>query len=949
MKLVVIDVETTGLSPDQDEIIEIGAVEWTEDGIGEQFHSLVRPTRPVPESILGLTGMTMSELASAPTLEEVLPRFLAFIEGKPLAGHHVGFDIEFLTHACEAVGYVLPTAADGLDTRDLSRVLFPFAGSHRLQDAAARLGIQVEQSHRAPADALTTARVISGLSQKALALPHLTLQALVRLASLYSAVTGQWLAELADRQAAHAPNALPEGCETIDQLAFRSASSRPTNRPSQTTASEDWTSESERLLAADSPLSAALPGFEVRPGQQKMVTAVADALQQDRHLIAEAGTGTGKSLAYLIPAVLYARRNDTRVVISTHTIALQDQIAERDFPTLRSVIAEPLKLSVFKGRTHYICMRKLRHESELLGWTHVPEEVRAYMRLLVWLTETETGSREELAMTGAEQRVWPRVQSESETCINKRCPFFKPCFYFRARAQAYDADVVVTNHALVMTDLKAENRVLPPYEKLIVDEAHHLEEEATRQLGEEVRHGQIRALLARLVRDHGRQGVLPELHERLTEQGRTSLVADVSELMDICQEFESQLNHAFAALAKIIPPHANELRLTAQIHSHPAWPQYAGAVAELSQLWQRAQGKLSRLADAAAASDDELAGRMLDAVGYFPALGAAIETMDKAQEETPEWVTWIEAGAEVRGASALRNVNLYRTPLDIAPILEERLFAKKSSVVLTSATLSVEGRFSYVTHRLGLANFSKSGRLAEVKVPSPFQLRRQALLCVPNDAPELAKMETHDAALWLAESVYRLAMASRGKMLVLFTSHQLLRATAAHVRDPLVGAGYQLFAQGLDGNRSRLLEAFRQHPHGVLFGAQSFWEGIDLPGDQLRTLVIVRLPFAPPTHPVTKARHEQLEQQGQSAFWHASLPEAVVRFRQGFGRLIRTSSDRGAVICYDRRLVESRYGRVFVRSLDGVVPIYAPESEVIGKVQTFFQVSDACSPRRAVH
>ncbi|WP_026962490.1 helicase C-terminal domain-containing protein [Alicyclobacillus herbarius] len=947
MKFVVLDLETTGLSPDRHEILEIGAVEWIDGQIGETFHSLIRPASKVDAAIFELTGLSPADLMHAPPMADVLPRLLSFLEGHVLAGHHIEFDLGFLHAACEAFGYVLPVSEDALDTLHLSRILCPQAREHRLIDLARRYNIPVRTPHRALADAEVTAHALTALATQAKRLPQVTLQTLVRLASLYSGVTGAWFAELVDQQQQESQGADVNGVEVVEDLVFRSPQPWLEDRPSSSDQTEDWKSESAQLLSSNSPLAEALPGFEVRPGQQKMVVEVAKSLAEDLHLIAEAGTGTGKSLAYLIPAALYARRHDTRVVISTHTIALQDQIAERDFPTLRKVIPEPLRLTVFKGRTHYLCMRKLRHEVAMLGWTNNPEEIRAYMRMLVWLTETESGSREELALSGSEQSVWPRVQSESETCINKRCPFFKPCYYFRARAKAYEADIVVTNHALVMTDLKADHRVLPPYEKLILDEAHHLEEEATRQLEDEVRSGHLHALLARLVRDRGRQGVLPELQIRLTERGHHALVEAVMELIDICAQMETQFEQVFAFLHQLLPAHTNEVRVSAEMRKQSAWTRYEQVVHQLTELWRRAEPKLTRLAEAAAVEDDETAARLLDAVGYFPVLGGAIDTLGNALEESSDWVTWIERSAETTGArTGWRGVNLHRTPLSIASILEERLFSKKSSVVLTSATLSVEGRFNYIKDRLGLKTFADAGKLSEVRVASPFRLREQVLLCVPNDVPELARLGPDEAARWLTPSLVRLAEMSRGKVLALFTSHQLLRAVAAKARAALAEVGCELFAQGLDGSRTQILEAYRTHDQGVLFGAQSFWEGIDLPGDQLRTLVIVRLPFAPPTHPVTEARHEQLERNGKSAFWQASLPEAVVRFRQGFGRLIRTTSDRGAVVVYDTRLVQSRYGRVFLRSLDGVRPVVGPEAEVLSKIGAFFQSENACQTSR---
>ncbi len=317
-----------------------------------------------------------------------------------------------------------------------------------------------------------------------------------------------------------------------------------------------------------------------------MVEAVAEALEGDIHLLAEAGTGTGKSLAYLIPAALYAIHNDTRVVVSTHTISLQDQIAKRDFPLLRQVIQHPLSLSVFKGRTHYVCMRKLLQEVKSVGFASSQDEIEAYMKLLVWLTETEEGNREELRLQGKLTNVWPRVQSETETCINKRCPFFKPCYYFRARGRAYEADVIVTNHSLILSDVKANHRVLPRYDKLILDEAHHLEEEATKHLGDDVHQLQCSALIGRLSRDNGKHGVIPELLTRLQGSDAVSVkaVPALEHVVDTLRELRGVVETTFATFCEWLPPGENVFRITRAVENTPTWNKYLELVDELQEL-----------------------------------------------------------------------------------------------------------------------------------------------------------------------------------------------------------------------------------------------------------------------------------------------------------------------------------------------------------------------------
>lgn len=952
MKLVVVDLETTGLNPVQDEIIEFAAVRVANGQIEDTFHSLIRPDSAVPKEVTELTGIADKDLKKAPRLEEVLPQFLAFIEGHTVAGHNVSFDYEFLEAACEGTGYEMPVNRDVLDTLQLAHILLPTEREYRLQNIADRLGIAASGWHRALNDTMATYSILRELAVVAQALPYITLQEMSRISALFSPVTALWFQEQADVRLATDGVTLPENTEIIAQLVFSKEQLEINAHPSSATETEiaeggqpDTTcskqppvQKSTDWLGQESPLSTILPGFEVRAGQQEMVSAVVAAFEGDSHLIVEAGTGTGKSLAYLIPSALYAKQHDTRVVVSTHTIALQDQIENRDFPTLQKIVGNDLRLAVLKGRTHYVCMRKLQQESMHLTFATPVAEIVVYLAFLSWLVQTEHGMREELSLRGSSLSVWPRIQSETESCIHKRCPFFKPCYYFRARGHAYEADVVVTNHSLVLSDVKADHRVLPSYDKLVLDEAHHLADQATKHLGNEVRQSQCFALLGRLSRDKGKHGIIPELirREDTNHGGATRVAEKLSALSEHIESLYGQFDQVFQALGSLVNTNQGELRITGEIRALPVWKYYLEIINEMDPALaslRHTQGDLKAWGEAE--ENSEKAGRWLDAAGFLEELFGQVEGLRAVRESNDGWVEWVERTGNGRHS----HVTLHAAPIDVADILDKQLFNKKSSIVLTSATLSVNQTFDYTIEQLGLIRSKRENKLLTLTVGSPFDYQKQALLCVPSDVPELAKLEPSVAATWLSDSIYQLAKASGGRLLALFTSHALLRMTAQAVRDPLASANLRLYAQGIDGNRTHLLQAFKASEGAVLFGAQSFWEGIDLPGDELTTLVIVRLPFAPPTHPVSQARHERLEQSGKNPFMADSLPEAIVKFRQGFGRLIRRVNDSGVVVVYDKRLVTARYGQAFIKSLDGVRPFVAPEQTVLREVEKFLRSS----------
>ncbi|GGJ07331.1 DNA polymerase III subunit epsilon [Alicyclobacillus cellulosilyticus] len=871
---------------------------------------------------------------------EALRAWLTFAAGGTWVGHRIDRMNAWLAHACAMWGVDAPDSAgmeavDALDTWRLARILLPGVRDLTLSELARRLGISLTHERDALGKTRAVWAVLQALAEEAAQLPYSTLQQLTHLASHVSAAMAAWFAACAERRLLAHGTELPDGVEQVHQLAFSVPGATGRRADAEPGAAgdpdADWLSLARRLLDADSPLLSALPGFEVRPGQLQMVEAVAAALAEGHHLLVEAGTGVGKSLAYLIPAALYARARRERVVVATHTIALQDQIRDRDFPVLRKVLGEDVQLAVMKGRTHYVCLRKVRHETLAADLGTPREEVETLMALLRWLVVTPEGNREELLFHGALAEVWPRVQSETESCIGRRCPFFKPCYYFRARTRAAEADLVVTNHSLILSDLKADHRVLPKYDKLILDEAHHLEEEASRQLGESVHLRPCQALLQRLVRDGG-HGALRELVQRFEAEARwPKLTAKLAAAAEGLQALRREVEAAFADLGELLPPAAGERRITAHVHQEAAFVRFEQRLADIAAWLEQLRPAFEHLGEAAReAQDEDLAARMLDARGFYEALSDHLAVLARATSRDPDWVVWLE-----RVGPGPRDVRLHRTPVDVAGILADALFQQKDAVVMTSATLSAAGSFAFFKRQTGLAAMEEAGRVRELTVPSPFDYRRQAMLCIPNDVPELARMGLQDAAARLAESIHALAVASQGRLLVLFTSHAQLRATADAVRPRLAADGIALFAQGIDGPRSRLLAAFRHHPRAVLFGAQSFWEGIDLPGDELTTLVMVRLPFSPPNHPVAQARHERLAAAGQQPFWHLSLPEAVVRFRQGFGRLVRTIHDRGVVVIYDKRILTQRYGQAFLRALPGVRPYVAPEAEVIRSIRAF--------------
>ncbi len=715
--------------------------------------------------------------------------------------------------------------------------------------------------------------------------------------------------------------------------------------------------DTARLLGPEGPVARAIGSatFEDRPAQRDMAAHIADAYNEGGIALLEAGTGVGKSFAYLVPAILWAQANEERTVVSTNTINLQEQLVGKDLPLLARALATPdhePTFALLKGWRNYLCLARLeqaRGSQETLFENARGAELEA---LAAWAQRSADGSLADLADTPSDE-VWDAVAAESDLCTRLKCPHFERCFVFQARRKAAEADVVVVNHHLLASDLAVrlaadnwlEAAVLPPYRRLILDEAHHVEDVAASHLGAQVSQAGVQRLLARLER--GGRGLLPALHAALSARSDLLSVAsrDLLEqrLLDALRAARRGAEDLFTLLAARLDrepagPGGHQLRLTDGFADDPIWRE--GLEAALDNVLVAFTGlkdgvetiadrlSLEDAADRPAILIAEMRGivRRLD----MAALGLTASLRPTRADRAAPAVRWLER----RGRKAT-SLGLAAVPLDLASVLKEALFDRVETVVLTSATLATGGDFGFLEDRLGLA-LPPSRVTVREALPSPFDFARQCLFGIPTDLPEPKEDSAgHDAAV--ARVLVELSHASDGGVFCLFTSHGALRRAAAAVRDR-VGPRWPLLVQGED-QRDRLLRRFREAGNAVLLGTDSFWEGVDVPGRALRVLILAKLPFKVPTEPLTAARVERLEAQGQDGFSHYLVPHAALRLKQGFGRLIRSRADVGAVVLLDRRVVTRRYGG---RVLEGL-----PRADRI--VGTWEEIRDACEEFFARH
>ncbi len=914
---VAFDLETTGLSPKSDRVIEIGAVRLDPDlRVADRFELLVDPAMPIPLSVQRLTGLGDRDVRGAATPQEAMAQFAEFCAGARLVAHGGIFDMAF----CVAL---LPQAFANravFDTLDLARILLPVAPSHSLPLLSAQLDIDHDRPHRALSDAETTAQLFRALVDAAEQLPEPLLVRMREVAAeaqgplhdFFAEVVGQgstgratgWVEPVAAASARDGNGAAAGGANggvtALDALSLDDAVAA--------------------LLGPEGPLAGSLPGYEYRAAQVQMSRAVAQSLDRGTRLMVEAGTGVGKSLAYLLPLALHTRRTGRRAVVATHTITLQEQLATKDAAALRGLLAEPPSTAMLKGRQHYISLR--RWERFLATPSRGPhgavdlDVVRFKLKLLCWLAQTATGDRSELRLAGPDEQLWQRVQSQAEDCLGAACANWRDgrCFMVAARRAAAEADLVITNHALLLADAETDGQVLGGYSALVVDEAHHLEESATAQLGASLRAADVLATLDRLG-DPGAGG--SQLAEALAQarEATQRIFGDVKGFL--IEQFGSDgaANGTLGLRDEVreLPAYQSTV-VRAAWHALRTYSSAAQALVDArgSRPFQDA------LFPQPDRQDDELA---LAATALLDA-AAVVERVVVAPRA--EHVAWLELRAE--------QAELHEAPVDVSEQLRRSVFDRVESTVLTSATLAVGGSFDYVRSRTGIGSAAH-----ELALESPFEFLRQALTVLPAGMPPYDE-EGYEQAL--ADIVAEIAVKLRGRTLVLFTGYSPLKRVHGLLLNRMANVGIAVLGQGLDGTRRQVLASFLANPHTVLLGTSTFWEGIDIQGDALSCVVIAKLPFPVPTYPLVQARAQRVD----DAFAQLALPEAVLRLKQGFGRLIRHSQDRGAVVICDSRLATREYGRAFLQALPQAAVARVAAGEVGRTVEDFIHRGIAPPP-----
>ncbi|MGO4888081.1 ATP-dependent DNA helicase DinG [Anaerobacillus sp. MEB173] len=927
-RFVVMDLETTGNSPKNgDRIIQIGAVVIENGELTERFSTFIYPNRSIPLFIQQFTGINDEMVESAPTFEEAAPMLLRLLDNAYFVAHNVNFDLSFLDAELQNCGYEA-FSGPSIDTVELSRLLLPSENSYKLGQLAEKLNVDHDRPHQADSDAEVTAQLLLYLFSKLNKLPLLTLQKLQPLLKKFHSDLDRIIENIIQTKLLMVNN------DDVDydiyrQLVLKKRSSIDKNE--DTFDHDQFNASNHELLDGTGTLSEVMASYEIREGQQEMMKIINDALEANQHLLIEAGTGTGKTLAYLFPSVYYAKKYKEKVVISTHTIQLQEQLIERDIPILKKAVPFDFSTAILKGRNHYLCLRKFEYSLSNTYDDHY-DDVLTKGQILIWLTETDTGDVEELNLPSGGMRLWHELKSDAKSCLGSKCPWFTRCFYHQARRRALEAELIITNHALLFTDLVVDHQLLPTYKYAVIDEAHHIEDVASDYLGLQSDYFAFAHSFNRLgtVDGHDLIAKLSEIAKTYSPKANDLFTKIDKESINCKIELDElfRMIHDYVVNQKTSNSEVGRVSYRYEAHKEKGkhWSAVMEATLRVNSQLKDIMRDMKKIAHLLHEAETEFT---FVEKGYLSSFNSVMATMEEERSKLeqlllqydPEYVYWIEADAK----GAKNAIYMYSKPIDVSDRLADEFFAKKHSVIMTSATLTVKDSFSYLIDRLGLIDFGPQTAI----IKSPFTYDHQVQMMIPTTVPNIKDVAENEYVASITEHLYELAKTTDGRMLVLFTSYEMLRKTYYSLKD-INNDQFVLIGQGINsGSRAKLTKSFKQYEQAILFGTSSFWEGVDIPGEDLTCLVIVRLPFSPPDNPIIEAKSERLKELGKSPFMELSLPQAIIRFKQGFGRLIRTRKDRGVIVVFDRRLTTTRYGKSFIKSLPPLNVIEKPLDELL--------------------
>ncbi|MBT2582067.1 ATP-dependent DNA helicase DinG [Planococcus sp. ISL-109] len=893
-KYIVVDIETTGHSPAKgDRIIQLAMVTIEHGEITDTYTKFINPQRKIPAFIQDLTNITEQDVVDAEPFESHAEEVYSRLEGTIFVAHNIHFDLPFLQAELKRAGLPMWHGL-AMDTVELARLVYPTAFSYKLQDIVAEQGIALESAHRADDDAFATAELFLKAKQALVELPYDTLVLLHKrsfqlksdLSRLLFEITQQKRNSQADRFKHFrgipiVPKTSREGLESSEPLT-------------------DWRSGLEKIM----------PNYENRPSQVAMMRSIDQAIRERKELVIEASTGMGKTLGYLLPAASYALESGKQVVVSTYTTHLQDQLVSKEVKLAEQFLGTGVRVSLIKGLTHYIDLS--RFFDLLHGDDESYDETFTIMQILVWLTATRTGDLNELNASSGGQLLIDKVRRSHLRKLSREEK--KVDFYEYALTEAEHAHVIVTNHAFLLNPHTQKRSVLKNVDAYIWDEAHQVVQAAVAHKEKTFVYTQWRYVFGQIgsfdenqlfasfyrVAEAQRFARVPELLQMESLFLKYTSLFDVISL-DLAQAFQEKFHNSrqkkcAALLDELNFEREQFLELLRFLNS---WIDMAQTILQKAERFTELT-----MADRLIIADfrywtEEL---LLKAVEF-----SEIFVFPKEDE-----VSWVEGDLR----SMPTSLSLYKRPYEVASLVDKVVGQARGekAIIWLSGTMSVPSNERFIVNQLGIPL-----HVPIEKFEPADQFYSGAKVYIVEDMPDIQQVAQHEYIESVADAVSQTVLVTEGRCFVLFTSQDMLRKTVDLIQDSQLLDDYMLFAQGMSsGSRMKLLKSFQRFQKSVLFGTNSFWEGVDVPGDALRAVVVVRLPFTSPEEPVFKAKSRIISKEGINPFLHYALPEAVLRLRQGFGRLIRSKNDKGLFIVLDRRIETKSYGQEFLQALPDV-------------------------------
>jgi len=904
--LVSLDLETTGLSPGKDKIIEIGAVKTDSNGNQiEEFNSLVNPGILISDFIENLTGISNDDVLSSLKFADIVDEFQSFLDDSIIIGHNIEFDLRFLSEE----GLKLNNKF--VDTWRFSQIMLPDLLDLSLGSICNYLNINQQNAHRALSDAKFTLEVFLLLSEKYKNLDNKLQTAICNIISgkdnelffLFNSVLNEIDSNLKN-------NIFFSPMEIIPKHNIKEKTKGNYFNYGDDVLQEIFSSNSEIL-------NKVLSNFSYREQQLDMSKVISDCIKNQHSAALEAGTGVGKSLAYLLPAAIFALKTGKRVLVSTNTINLQDQLYLKDLPLVKSILseldpdAEEINFSILKGRDNYLCIKNY-------GNQFVEEDIdqdysRFLAKIAVWLSKTETGEKSELGLSNfVNNNYWRRIIPKNKiNCYG----FDGPCFLRNSREKAESSNIIIVNHALLMTDLKSVNSVIPDYDVLIIDEAHNLEDVASQHLGWKVDERDLKDIF-RI--NYGKYDLIEMIANLINREfkntdGLAQAEDKLKRMISTIEELNIKSKSLFKSVNQIVigKGNKNSGHNSLRIDIDSNFPE----LNFVRKDWNELKFKLDKLK-----SDlnryykdlkEKITGSKIQFENWNDLFEQWIENWEEAKNNLDEFLTssnnemvyWIENNEQ------FNNHVFFSAPINVSKILNKNLFENVKSVILTSATLNSNDEFNHLKQTTGLnVDHAKS-------FGSPFDYDNSVEILLPTMFPEPNANNYQEE---LDKIIFENVLSANGRAMVLFTSYKSLRNTQKSLKTKLEEYNINVLAQGVDGNPYQIIKRFKKNPKSLILGTLSFWEGVDIEDGSLDLLIITKLPFDVPTHPLFEARSAKYD----NSFIEYALPRAILKFKQGFGRLIRNEKDTGKVLLLDSRITSKRYGKMFLEALPGGKKIF---------------------------